>query len=211
MTKQRYLSQMYRITAETTSDEIKSIYDNWAENYEEELVAEHDYAMPKRAAAMASHRVTDRSAKILDIGCGTGLSGIALQQVGFHDLDGCDLSPNMLEIAKKRQIYGRLFEVDLLAPPMDVRDQTYDLSIAVGAFAAGHLGGDAVEEMLRITKTGGTVIITTNDPFYDTGILQKKFDALIATQRITSLVAEHGDHIPGKNIGGWVFAMLKSG
>ena len=209
MTKQRYLSKMYSITAETTSDEIKSIYDNWAEDYEDELVAEHDYAMPKRAAAMAARRVANKSAKILDVGCGTGLSGIALQDVGFHDLDGCDLSPNMLEIAQKRKIYHRLFEVDLLAPPMQVDDHTYDLAIAVGAFAAGHLGGDAVEEMLRITKPGGTVIITTNDPFYDTGILQKKFDALTTTARVRSLESEHGDHIPGKNIGGWVFAMLK--
>ena len=209
MTKQRYLSKMYSITAETTSDEIKSIYDHWAQDYEDELVAEHDYAMPSRAAAMAAKRVANKSAKILDIGCGTGLSGVALQNVGFHGLDGCDLSPNMLEIAKSRDIYGRLFEVDLLAPPMQVTEDTYDLSIAVGAFAAGHLGGDAVEEMLRITKPGGTIIITTNDPFYETGILQTKFEALARKQRITSLESEHGDHIPGKNIGGWVFAMLK--
>lgn len=205
-----YLEKMYSITDTTASDEIRAIYDDWAENYDNELVAEHDYAMPMRAAEMAKKRLTDRNSNILDIGCGTGLSGIALNDMGFSNLDGCDLSENMLTLANKRDIYGRLFTVDLLAPPMDVADGHYDLAIAVGAFATGHLGGDAVDEMIRITKKGGTIIITTNDHFYQTNILQEKFNSLQENQVISDFEAEHGDHIPGKNIGGWVFAMIRT-
>ena len=135
---------------------------------------------------------------------------MALHAEQFNRVDGCDLSPKMLDIARQRAIYGRLFEIDLLAPPMDVADGHYDAAIAVGAFATGHLDGDAVDEMLRITRPGGVVIITTNDQFYETSILQDRFKSLEENQLITDIEAEHGDHIPGKNIGGWVFAMVKT-
>lgn len=206
----KILDLMYAITPATTSDEMREIYDQWATQYEHDLVDTHQYAMPARAAATAARCCPDKSIKILDVGCGTGLSGLALQSQGFTNLDGCDLSPGMIAIAAERAIYDRLFEVDLLAPPMDVADQHYDLTIAVGAFATGHLGGPAIDELLRITKQGGTLIVTTNDQFYETGVLQDKFAELQQGSRITGFLAEHGDHIPGKNIGGWVFSMSKA-
>lgn len=208
--EKKILDLMYAITSSTTSEEIRDIYDQWASHYEHDLVDAHQYAMPARAAAMASRRLTRKDSLIIDVGCGTGLSGLALQAQGFTQLDGCDLSPGMLAIAQERQIYNHLFEVDLLAPPMEVTDGHYDLTIAVGAFATGHLGGPAIDELLRITKPEGTLIITTNDHFYDTGILQDKFTELQDQHRVTAFEAEHGDHIPGKNIGGWVFAMTKA-
>lgn len=205
-----FLDKMYTIVnAATTSDELKSIYDEWAHQYDQDLVDDHAYAMPTRAAQMAARFVDDPSAPVLDVGCGTGLSGLALRHAGFTHLDGCDLSPNMLKIARDHTLYHTLFEVDLLSPPMDVDDCHYNLTIAVGAFAAGHLGGPAVDELIRITRKGGTVIITTNDHFYETGILQATFEGLIKDRRAVNLIAEHGDHIPGKNIGGWVFAFNK--
>lgn len=207
----KILDLMYSITSSTTSEELRDIYDQWADHYEHDLVDAHQYAMPARAAALAATRLIDRDIAVLDVGCGTGLSGLALQAQGFTNLDGCDLSPGMLAIAQERAIYGHLFEVDLLAPPMAIADGHYDLTIAVGAFATGHLGGPAIDELLRITKPAGTLIITTNDHFYETGILQDKFAALQESGTVTEFEAEHGDHIPGKNIGGWVFAMTVSG
>jgi len=38
---------------------------------------------------------------ILDVGCGSGLSGEVLKQAGFHWI-GIDISPEMLRIAKER-------------------------------------------------------------------------------------------------------------
>jgi len=205
----KILDLMYSITSSTTSEELRDIYDQWADHYEHDLVDAHQYAMPARAAALAATRLIDRNIAVLDVGCGTGLSGLALQAQGFTNLDGCDLSPGMLAIAQERAIYGHLFEVDLLAPPMAIADGHYDLTIAVGAFATGHLGGPAIDELLRITKQSGTLIVTTNDHFYETGVLQEKFAELQQESRITGFLAEHGDHIPGKNIGGWVFSMSK--
>jgi predicted TPR repeat methyltransferase len=49
---------------------------------------------------------------ILDIGCGTGLVGVAVRDLAGR-LDGVDISPAMLEKAKAKAVYDSLFEADL--------------------------------------------------------------------------------------------------
>jgi predicted TPR repeat methyltransferase len=49
---------------------------------------------------------------ILDLGCGTGLAGLAFKDIAAR-LDGIDLSPAMLEKARARQIYDDLKVTDL--------------------------------------------------------------------------------------------------
>jgi predicted TPR repeat methyltransferase len=51
---------------------------------------------------------------VLDLGCGTGLSGLALRPFAAR-LEGLDLSPRMLEAARLRGVYDALHEADLLA------------------------------------------------------------------------------------------------
>ena len=49
---------------------------------------------------------------ILDLGCGTGLAGLAFQPLAAR-LDGVDLSPAMIEKARARGIYDHLDVADL--------------------------------------------------------------------------------------------------
>ena len=50
---------------------------------------------------------------ILDIGCGSGLSGKALEEAG-HYWVGCDISRSMLNVAAERESdVGDLCEVDM--------------------------------------------------------------------------------------------------
>lgn len=49
---------------------------------------------------------------ILDIGCGSGLSGEALTENG-HTWVGIDISRDMLDIAVERECEGDLWEVDM--------------------------------------------------------------------------------------------------
>ena len=71
------------------------------------------------------------------------------------------------------------------------------------------IGDPPAEKLLRVTAQGGTMITTTNNHFYEAGIFQDTFDHLIAEHKITDFVSEYGDHILGKNIGGWVSASRK--
>lgn len=53
---------------------IRSLYDEWAGSYDEDIKAQ-GYATPDRAAATLAEFLDDKDAPIFDIGCGTGLSG----------------------------------------------------------------------------------------------------------------------------------------
>ncbi len=51
-------------------------------------------------------------ALLLDIGCGSGLSGEILDDEG-HVWVGLDISPSMLEVALEREVEGDLFLQDI--------------------------------------------------------------------------------------------------
>ena len=57
------------------TDETRAFYNRWAETYDADLIEENDYVQPRRCAEMLSRYLPDRGTEILDIGCGTGLSG----------------------------------------------------------------------------------------------------------------------------------------
>ncbi len=207
--KKRFLDEAYNLTDANTPEQTKALYDAWAEHYDTELMDEQHYVMPARAAAALAAHLADRDAAVLDIGCGTGLSGAALVEQGFANLDGCDLSPGMLARARELNIYGRLFEADLTKPPLDVPDYKYDAVTVVGAFSFAHVPVSAMDDILRTVRPGGYFLITTNDHYYGEGTIQPKLDQLVGGSAVTMELAEHGKHIEGLNVGGWVFLMRK--
>ena len=71
------------------------------------------------------------SLKILDLGCGEGLVGAALQANGFTNVTGLDLSASMLTGAEKRGCYVDLQKADLLKP-LPFVDDSIDVIVSVG-------------------------------------------------------------------------------
>ncbi|MEO0328097.1 MAG: class I SAM-dependent methyltransferase [Pseudomonadota bacterium] len=192
-----------------TTQETRDMYDRWAKVYNENL-SDGNYQQPSRCAEAMARLVTEKDAKILDVGCGTGLSGLALKERQYRSIDGCDLSGGMLAKARELEIYSRLFACDLNQPPLDVLNSYYDALAAVGVFSFGHVQADAMDELLRITKPGGIIIIGLNDHYYDEGSLTQKLDALEKSGKLHILKREHGDHIPANNLKGWVLSLQKT-
>ena len=193
----------------SSAEETRIMYDRWSEVYDEDLT-NSNYQQPARCAATLAHLCPDKQVKILDVGCGTGLSGLALHSEGYQNIDGCDLSNGMIEKADKLGIYSRLFACDLNQPPMEVQDETYDALTAVGVFSFGHIMPEALDELLRITKPGGIIIIGLNDHYYEEGTLTSKLEALEAEGELAILSREHGEHIPANELKGWVLSMNKT-
>lgn len=191
--------------------EVRDMYDRWAASYDTELIEENGYAQPRRCAEMLSRYLADRRTGILDIGCGTGLSGAALAEAGYGVIDGCDFSAGMLEKARGTGLYRRLFGADLNAPPLDAADGAYGAAVAVGVFGFGHVQPESLDDILRVMSPGAPLVIGLNEHFYDDGALTAKLTALGASGRIDRLAEEHGEHIRGTGVTGWVIAVRKAG
>jgi SAM-dependent methyltransferase len=71
--------------------------------------------------------------RVLDLCCGTGASTLALQNLGFKDIDFADGSPSMLAVAEKR--LGRKGKVAELEDLENIAAETYDLVTVRQAFA----------------------------------------------------------------------------
>ena len=73
----------------------------------------------------------DRPCMILDIGCGTGLSGETLEEDG-HQWVGVDISRDMLSVAQEREVEGDLVHQDM-GLGMPFREGVFDGAISISA------------------------------------------------------------------------------
>lgn len=114
-----------------------------------------------RAAGQVA-AVTMPHGRVLDAGCGTGQVGAALHSLGFTALTGFDLSGDMLDRSRRLGVYSHL-QLGSLCERLPFADGTFDAVVSVGVFAHGHVGAEALPELLRVTRTGGHVVLTLHD------------------------------------------------
>jgi len=139
-------------------DELRTEYERIASVYDHELAGPMDYRSPAAVATVCS-RLLERDATILDVGAGTGLLGAALVENGFTHVDGLDLSPAMLAEAARKSIYGTLTEARL-GDSLPFGTGTYDAVVASGVLTTGHATASCLDELVRITRQGGSVVFT---------------------------------------------------
>ncbi|ETS81752.1 hypothetical protein PFICI_06754 [Pestalotiopsis fici W106-1] len=176
-----------------------SIYDNWAATYNNELSdKDQEYVAPTIVAQLVLHRTNDLSRHvILDAGCGTGLVGQALALVGARTIDGLDLSPAMLNVAKQTGVYRTLSQADM-TQKVPQGDGIYDIVTCVGTFTNGHVGPDpALRELVRLTKTNGTIIATILEEFWESAKFSVEIEKLVAEKLVTVIVKELIDYVKG--------------
>lgn len=207
MNDDRFFDHAYVIS---TSEETLEHYARFADVYDAE-VTEQGYAQPRRVVEMVERFGLASDTRVLDVGCGTGLSGIALRSAGFSQIDGCDYSREMLDGAERLGVYDRLFWADLNDPPIDAVSGEYGLATAVGIFAAGHLEIDAMDEILRAVEPGGVFVAGMNEYYFTDADVSGKLASLEAAGAVSDVVAERGEHMPGLSIEGWVVAMRVTG
>ena len=192
-----------------TNEQTLKHYRSWAETYDKEVSEQNGYAQPKRVADMLQHLEATADSRILDAGCGSGLSGLALRAAGYSQIDGCDFSPEMLEKSREKDCYDTLFEANLNESLPQLADNAYDVVTCVGVFSFGHVFPDACDELLRGLKSGGLFIIALNEPYWDKGDLSDKLNSLEAAGKIRILEVQYGEHLPGHDVKGYVIAVQK--
>jgi predicted TPR repeat methyltransferase len=108
--------------------EIKKAYDSVAKRYNGLAFADK-YRAYKKLAELGLKYYKKKEAKVLDLGCGTGLSSIEFFRRCF-EIIGIDISNGMLNEAKKYP-YKRLICQDL-EKPLKVADNYFDIVILAG-------------------------------------------------------------------------------
>lgn len=135
---------------------VRLLFDAYAPTFDRHLREQLAYRTPEALvqALAAAGAVADAGADVLDLGCGTGLSGQVLKPFA-RSITGIDLSPRMLEKAAASGVYSRLVEAEL--PQCLDAEAAGSFDLAFGADVMIYLG--AVEpvfsRLARVVRPGG--------------------------------------------------------
>lgn len=139
---------------------VRQVFDKYAGHFDREL-GRLGYRTPEMLAEMAVRELQPeaKSLSVLDLGCGTGLAGLALSGLARR-IVGLDLSPAMLAEARKRGLYADLVEGDLESMEFDER---FDLAVA--ADVLNYLGdlGPTFEAIDRTLSPGGAILFSVEE------------------------------------------------
>ena len=144
---------------------LTEVYRDWAKKYDYDNDHVLGTVSQPKSVNLLSTRLKDKTAKIIDVGCGTGLVGDNLKAKDFIYFDGLDISKDMLSIAKSRG-YRNLF-LGSLNKQLPVFDNAYDAGMCIGVFTHGHVSSDRFNELCRIVKPGGYVCFTINEGVFE--------------------------------------------
>ncbi len=139
---------------------VRHLFDQFSSDYDTRMLGQLGYGAPAILRGLADLVIPDRSRKysILDLGCGTGLAGLAFADIA-SSLDGVDLSPAMIGKARSRGIYRELHVTDLESALAEI-DREYDLLLAADTLV--YLGDlqRVFAGAERALRSGGSFLFT---------------------------------------------------
>ncbi len=195
-----FVSQAYGLADDNQSH--VDFYRQWATDYDHEMLDNLGYTSPSTIASLLIEHLPEKLSRIIDIGCGTGLTCTLLHEQGYANLDGIDLSPDMLQVASNRNIYQSLFAGDLNLS-LDVESNIYDAAISSGTFTHGHVGAEPLDEVVRILKPGGILAITIHSDLWQSHGFEAKLKSLVSSNAIECVTLEEGPYYKGGVLEGW--------
>ena len=186
-----------------TTDEVMKYYDEWGDKdkYNKDMV-DWNYTGPKETAETFNKYEKNKDTLIFDAGCGTGLVGMELKKYSFKNFHGADLSQTLLDTVPK-DLYQKLVKVDL-NKPIEVEDNFYGGVMCVGTFTFGHVKPNALDEFVRITKSGGLICFTINEGIHEKYGFDKKIISLNQNNKWKEIEFFKSDYIASKDVNAWL-------
>jgi len=139
---------------------VKTLFDQYAPKFDAHLVEKLAYRGPQILCDAIHDAAPERRfAHVLDLGCGAGLFAAAV--FGRADkISGVDLSPAMIEQARSKGFYARLFVAELSEFLAAEPAESADLAAAADVFVyIGDLD-DVFAGVFRALKPGGLFAFT---------------------------------------------------
>jgi len=136
---------------------VRHLFDQFSADYDSRMLGQLAYRAPVILRELASFVIPGRTGlAVLDLGCGTGLSGAAFKDRAAR-LDGVDLSPVMIAEARARGVYDALTVGDIES---GFGSEDYDLVVAADTLV--YLGDLEVTfaKVWAALRSGGTFLFT---------------------------------------------------
>lgn len=171
----------------------RNMFEGYASNYDRHLLGVLKYRVPQLIADKIVERFPSRNINVLDLGCGTGLLGMALGKVGGH-FAGVDLSLAMLKEAEKQNVYARLHHVNLLDALATTAANDYDVVVAADVFTYVGALDAAIHDCFKVLKPGGWLFFSCEsapEDVADFGV-SKKMRYTHPTAYVKQLLATDG-------------------
>jgi len=164
---------------------VQAAFDRFGPEYHEAILAS---GVPA-GAARALMPLLVPEARGIDFGCGSGVLGSALRELGLRTpLDGVDLSPVILDLARRTGAYDGLFQANLLMPQETPPLRgPYDFAITVGLigdYVPYYVALPQIVAALRPGAAIGFAVETTSTPWRALAKLADELGVEIASETV---------------------------
>ena len=166
------------VYASENNRELEERYDEWANEYDNNIEGDFGYVMPRMAAETFA-RFVSKDAKVLDAGAGTGLVGVELNRLGYSDIEAMDMSRGMLEEARAKKVYCGFHKMTM-GETLGFETGSYDAVIGVGVLTLGHAPAHSLDELVRVTKQSGVVAFTLRPDVYEQNGFRERQEQLVS-------------------------------
>ncbi|WP_424977397.1 class I SAM-dependent DNA methyltransferase [Leisingera sp. S232] len=202
---EKFLDKAYDLeTQEATLEH----YNQWAASYDAEI-AENGYATPGRIAEALAQFQLDLSEPVLDFGCGTGLSGLALRRQGYDIVDGMEPSEEMLAQAREKGAYRKITRIDA-SSRKPIKRGTYRVITGCGVLGTGAAPPEVFDMIMHALPKGGLFTFSYNDHALADRAYTTKLIEWVDVGAARLLFQEHGEHLPGMNLKSTVYVIEKA-
>jgi SAM-dependent methyltransferase len=187
--------------------DVRTGYREWVPTYEDTVQDVMDIALLDELGTIE----WDAVARAADLGCGTGRTAAWLRAHGVAAIDGVDLTPEMLDVARERGMHASLREGDVADTGLETG--AYDLVIA--SLVDEHLAtlGPLYGEAWRLAEPGGDFALVCFHPHFimATGMPTHFTGASGEPLAISTYVHLLSDHVAAGLEAGWALAEMREG
>lgn len=186
--------------------EVQEGYSEWVHTYEQIVQDEMDIRLLERLHSVewAGQR------QVLDLACGTGRIGTWLKKRTAAEIDGVDITPEMMHLARQKAIYRSLHLADVSATGLPA--DSY--SLCIQSLADEHLPQlqPLYRETARVTHSGGHFVLAGYHPqFLMAGIPTHFHRTSGEAITIRSYVHLLSDHVKAARAAGWSLVEMDEG
>ncbi|TPK92733.1 MULTISPECIES: class I SAM-dependent methyltransferase [unclassified Mesorhizobium] len=171
MTDGKHSGSLSAAYAAKRPEEVAAIYDSWSETYDADMSAA-GYRHPTICLALLARHLPRGAEPLLDAGAGTGLIGEWLAITGYPNVEALDISQGMLDKAGAKGVYTALHRL-AMGDALPFADGAYAGIVSAGVFTSGHVGVEGLDELIRICRPGGIIVLTVKNTLWQAGFAER--------------------------------------